>query len=257
MTKHLARYEQFLRITTLLDILSASHGPLDDSTLISSLKDRLGLSRLSSRTLHRDCNFLITCGYPIEHAPLPGTRHYGWRLDAAAMANRKIPSEPLTILELAAFTVSREILRSFEGTLLWTGMESLRSKLERDLPAAFLEQAAEARRIFRVADPASARSADRPRLLSALSTAISECREIEIEELDDGAAEPVLRRLRPAALVIDPPKIQLAAWDPGPKEADPAADPPMLIDLERIARAKPLETTFEPKPFDSADFDVG
>ncbi|MDA1202569.1 MAG: hypothetical protein O3C39_12915, partial [Planctomycetota bacterium] len=128
MTKHLARYEQFLRITTLLDILSASHGPLDDSTLISSLKDRLGLSRLSSRTLHRDCNFLITCGYPIEHAPLPGNRHYGWRLDAAAMANRKIPSEPLTILELAAFTVSREILRSFEGTLLWTGMESLRSK---------------------------------------------------------------------------------------------------------------------------------
>jgi len=257
MTKHLARYEQFLRITTLLDILSASHGPLDDSTLISSLKDRLGLSRLSSRTLHRDCNFLITCGYPIEHAPLPGNRHYGWRLDAAAMANRKIPSEPLTILELAAFTVSREILRSFEGTLLWTGMESLRSKLERDLPAAFLEQAAEARRIFRVATPASARSADRPRLLSALSTAISECREIEIEELDDGAAEPVLRRLRPAALVIDPPRIQLAAWDPGPKEADPAADPPMLIDLERIARAKPLETTFEPKPFDIADFDVG
>jgi len=74
VTRNLARYEQFLRILALLDILANSRGLLDDQTLITMIKERLGLSRLSPRTLRRDCEFLITCGYPIDHAQLPGDR---------------------------------------------------------------------------------------------------------------------------------------------------------------------------------------
>ncbi len=74
MTPHFSRHEQFLRIFALLDILAAARQPLDDRTLIASLKERLGLSRLSVRTLHRDCAFLISCGYPVDHTPLPKTR---------------------------------------------------------------------------------------------------------------------------------------------------------------------------------------
>lgn len=251
MMRNLARYEQFLRISTLLDILASARSPLDDQTLIAALKERLGLSRLSNRTLHRDCEFLVTCGYPIDHAPLPGDRRYGWRLDTAALAARKIPTEPLTILELAAFTVGRELLRAFEGTVLWTGIESLRTKLERGLPTEFLARVEEARRVFRVLSPDAARYASRPRLLSALSTAISECKEIEIEMPADDGASPTRRRLQPAMLLIDPPRIRLAAWETIASGDDGAAvDPPVLIDLEQIARVTPLDTTFSQRPFD-------
>ncbi|MFM8413257.1 MAG: WYL domain-containing protein [Planctomycetota bacterium] len=251
--KNLARYEQFLRITTLLDILSTARGPLDDQALISAIKERLGLSRLSPRTLHRDCEFLITCGYPVDHAPLQGDRRYGWRLDATALANRKIPAEPLTILELAALTVARELLRAFEGTVLWTGIESLRSKLERNLAADFLDRAATARDVFRVAVPEASRYASRPRLLSALSSAISESREIEIEEPAADDAAPARRRLQPAMLVIDLPRIRLAAWEAAaPGTAGAPSDQPVLIDLDRIARVKTLDTTFTPRAFDPA-----
>ena len=258
MPRSFARYEQFLRILTLLDILSNAHAPLDDQSLIATLKDRLGLSRLSSRTLHRDCEFLVTCGYPIDHSALPGNRRYGWRLDKAALAGRKIPSEPITILEMASFTICRELMRPFEGTILWTGIEGLRSKLERNLPAEFLAQAAEARRVFRVVPPKAAGYAERPRILSAITTAIDGSHEIEIEEKAAGPAAPPPRRLQPAMLLIDPPRIRLAAWEaPASPPGKAADDPLVIIELEQIARVKRLDATFVPKPLDEADLDLG
>lgn len=257
MMKNLARYEQFLRISTLLDLLSTTRSPLDDQALIAALKDRLGLSRLSTRTLHRDCEFLVSCGYPIDHSPLSGDRKYGWRLDTTSLAGRRIPPEPVTILELAAFTVARELLRVFEGTVLWTGIESIRFKLERGMTPEFLAQVEEARRVFRVLAPTDTRYAARPRLLSALSTAISECKEIEIEIPAVGGASPARRRLQPAMLVIELPRIRLAAWETVTAAGDAApTDPPVLIDLEQISRVTSLDTTFAPRPFDEKAFDL-
>ena len=248
MPRNLARYEQFLRILALLDILANSRGLLDDQTLITMIKERLGLSRLSPRTLRRDCEFLITCGYPIDHAQLPGDRKFGWRLDAAALAGRKIPPEPLTFLEVAAFNVGRDLLRAFEGTVLWTGIESLRAKLERNLPAELLARAEESRRVFHVPTPDTGRYAARPRLLSALSRAISDCREIEVEAHPDGPEAASPRRLRPMMLVVSLPRIQLAAWDVTESQGDPA----VLIDLDRIAKVTTLDATFMPQPIDPA-----
>ncbi|MFM7136979.1 MAG: helix-turn-helix transcriptional regulator [Planctomycetota bacterium] len=244
--KNLARYEQFLRILALLDLLAAARGPLDDQALIAALKERLGLSRLSPRTLHRDCEFLITCGYPINHSQLPGDRKFGWRLDTGAIAGRKIPPEPLTLLEIAAFNVGRDLLRVFEGTVLWTGIESLRAKLESDLPPELRTQAEESRRVFHVPAPDAARYAERPRLLSALSRAISDCREIEVEAHPGERVAASPRRLRPVMLVVSLPRIQLAAWD----ITQPQGDPPVLIDLDRIAKVTSLDTRFTPQPID-------
>ena len=140
MTAHFSRHEQFLRIFALLEILSPTRPPLDDQALIAAIKERLGLTRLSTRTLHRDCDFLISCGYPVDHAPLPGDRKYGWQLSKLAASGKRIPAEPLTMLELVAFSMGRDLLRAVEGTVLWTGIESLRHKLVRDVPPAMLEQ---------------------------------------------------------------------------------------------------------------------
>jgi len=249
MTRNLARYEQFLRILAVLDILAAARGPLDDQALIAAVKERLGLSRLSPRTLHRDCEFLVTCGYPIDHAPLPTGRKYGWQFDAAALAGRRIPPEPLTLLELTAFSVGRDLLKAFEGTVLWTGIESLWAKLQRGLSPSLAAQVDAARRVFHVPLPDLARYAARPRLLSAISRAITDCREIHVEEQKPG----IRRRLQPMMLIVNLPKIQLAAWEKNPGKADP----PVVIDLDTITKVTPLDATFSPRPIDPTTFGAG
>ena len=248
MPRNFSRHEQFLRIFALLETLSAARQPLDDQTLVATLKNRLGLARLSVRTLHRDCDFLISCGYPVDHAPLPEGRRHGWRLDKEALASRALPAEPITLLELVAFMVGRELLRTFEGTVLWTGIESLRQKVERAVPAQLLERLDKSRDVFHVAAVNPARYASRPRLISAISTAITDCREIEVSSRhDEDGAAATRRRIQPLRLVIQPPNVQLLGLDAQRRE-----DPPLLIDLDRIEAVRALDTTFAPPSLDVA-----
>lgn len=247
MSAHFSRHEQFLRIFALLEILSTTRQPLDDQSLITLLKERLGLTRLSVRTLHRDCDFLLTCGYPVDHAPLPGDRKYGWQLSKLTSPGKPIPSEPLTLLELVAFSMGRDLLRAFEGTVLWTGIESLRHKIEREVPPAMLEQLKDARSVFHVVGGDPAKYASRPRLISLLSNAITECREIEIEERVEKGGRLQRHRLQPQRLVIRPPVVQLLGFPAG---AD-AEVQPMLMDIERIEKVTPLDTTFVRRSIDS------
>jgi len=246
MPPNFSRHEQFLRIFALLEILSTTRQPLDDQSLIATLKERLGLTRLSVRTLHRDCDFLLSCGYPVAHAQLPGDRKYGWQLSKPAASGRQIPAEPLTLLELVAFSMGRDLLKTFEGTVLWTGIESLRHKIEREVPPAMLEQLKVARDVFHIAGGDPARYAARPRLLSTLTEAITKCREVEIEERPENGDTTVRYRLQPQKLLIRPPRVQLVGFS-----TDASADgQPVLIDIERIGKVTPLDVTFVPRPLD-------
>lgn len=238
MPRNFARHEQFLRIFALLELLSAAHQPLDDLAVIAAIRERLGLTRLSPRTLRRDCEFLTSCGYAVDHVPLPDGRRYGWVLAKGGANGRRIPTEPLTLLELVAFTVARDLLKPFEGTILWTGIESLRHKLERDVPPAMRARLDAAKSVFHVRgfDP---RYAARPRLISTLSGAITDCHEIDVEE--DGEAVP--RRLHPHRIVIEPPVVRLLAF---PADGQ-AAVQPLLIDIERIRKVTSLDTKFTPR----------
>jgi predicted DNA-binding transcriptional regulator YafY len=247
MPRNFSRHEQFLRIFALLEILSNSRQPLDDQALIAQLKERLGLSRLSTRTLHRDCDFLVSCGYPIDHLPLPGNRRYGWQMTKDAAAGRKIPAEPITLLELVAFMVGRDLLRTVEGTILWSGIESLRHKIERDLPPGLIARLEGAKQVFHVKRLDPSRYAARPRLLSTLSAAITDCREIEIDERPDAGCSAGRRRLRPLRLVIEPPRVQLLGLD----VATDQAAPPVFIDIDRIDKVTPLDVTFAPPAIDA------
>ena len=247
MPRNFSRHEQFLRIFALLETLSAARQPLDDQTLITTLRDRLGLSKLSVRTLHRDCDFLISCGYPVDHVPLPEGRRHGWRLDKDALADRALPAEPITLLELVAFMVGRELLRTFEGTVLWTGIESLRHKVERTVPVPLLERLENARNVFHVSGVNPARYASRPRLISAISTAITDCREIEVAARHDDGSAATRHRIQPLRLVIQPPNVQLLGLD-----AERRDEPPLLIDLDHIESVHSLDATFAPPTIDVA-----
>lgn len=248
MPRNFARHEQFLRIFALLEILSNARQPIDDQSMVALLKERLGLARLSPRTLRRDCEFLGSCGYPVDHVPLPDGRKYGWQLAKDSVNGRKIPSEPLTLLELVAFTVGRDLLRTFEGTILWTGIESLRHKLEREMPAAMLERLEAARHVFHVRGVDPSRYAARPRLISALSGAITDSQEIEVEEHANGGDPPVRMRLQPQRLVIEPPAIRLLAFPVGVETSKP-----LLLDIEKIAKVTPLDVSFVPRPLRPED----
>ena len=248
MPRNFARHEQFLRIFALLETLSTARQPIDDQTLVSLLKERLGLTRLSPRTLRRDCEFLGSCGYPVDHVPLPDGRKYGWQLAKDSVNGRKIPAEPLTLLELVAFMVGRDLLRTFEGTILWTGIESLRHKLERDMPAAMLERLEAAKHVFDVRAVDPSRYAARPRLISTLSGAITDSQEIEVEEHAQNGEPPTRMRLQPHRLVIDPPMVRLLAFPVGDH-----ATAPVLLDIEKIAKVTPLDVTFVPRPLRPED----
>jgi predicted DNA-binding transcriptional regulator YafY len=245
MPTHFSRHEQFLRIFALLEILSKSHGPLDDQSLIAEIKDRLGLSRLSPRTLHRDCDFLLTCGYPVDRATLAGDRRFGWHFSKAPENGKKLPVEPLTLLELVSFSMARDLLQAFEGTVLWTGIESLRHKLERDLTPEMRTRLTNARRVFHVEGIDPSRYSGRPRLISTLSAAITDCREIDVEEQ---AADGSFSRLRvqPHRLVIRPPTVELLGYPAGAVEGAK----PVLLDIARIQKVTPLDVTFVPRPIE-------
>jgi predicted DNA-binding transcriptional regulator YafY len=245
MPRNFARHEQFLRIFALLEVLSDARQPIDDKSLIATLRERLGLTRLSVRTLHRDCEFLVACGYPIDQVPLPDGRRQGWLLSKDRVSSRKLPLEPLTLLELVAFEVGRDLLKTFEGTVLWTGIESLRHKLERDLSPALLSRLEDAKQIFRVRPPGDSTYASRPRLISTLSGAITDRKEIEIEEKTDQGST-VVRRLLPHCFVIDPPAVKLVAF---PAEAGEALTPD-LINIDRIGKVTTLDAQFTPRPID-------
>ncbi|MFM7206200.1 MAG: hypothetical protein ACKO4T_06000 [Planctomycetaceae bacterium] len=85
MPRNFARYEQFLRVHALYDTLAHAAYALDDASLIAILKQRLGLKSLSPRTLQRDCDFLVGCGYHLDRSRLPPPGRNGWRreIDAA------------------------------------------------------------------------------------------------------------------------------------------------------------------------------
>jgi predicted DNA-binding transcriptional regulator YafY len=248
MARNFARHEQFLRIFALLELLSKGRAPIDDRSLISMLKERLGLSTLSSRTLHRDCDFLTSCGYPISHVPIQGDRKFGWQLSQDGAAKR-MPTEPLTLLELVAFSLGRDLLRMFEGTVSWTGIESLRQKLERDLPPALLDQLVESKDVFHVEPLDLSRYAQRPRLISTLSNAIVERREIEIVSRGADGTVGERRTLQPLRLVVRPPAVRLLSY----LSAKGGEAEPLLVDIDRIEQVTPLDSTFTADAIDPHD----
>lgn len=238
MAKKFSRHEQFLRIFSLLEILSTSSAPLTDDVLIATLRDKLGLSKLSSRTLRRDCEFLTSCGYPIDHVPLPRERKYGWKLCLDAPIAKKLLAEPLTLLELSAFQLARAHLRPYEGTPLWTGIEMLRSRFEKYVPAMLKKQLQEQLMAFRVEVDSSKRYASRPRLVSSLAAAVLACRLIDVEHRDSDGLSAVDSGFQPHLLLVENQQIHLFGY-----AANGVA---RLVPIERIRTVRLQDGSFQP-----------
>ncbi len=262
MTTNFARHEQFLRIWKLLEQLETSRRPVADSELVEHLKEALGLTSLSARTLGRDCEFLASCGYPVERQSMPEGRKQGWHLARqGGDGKRWMPREPLTLLEVTAFLLGREHLRFAEGTVLWSGVESLWDKIAGTLPEQLAKQVAVMRDAWHVEDRSEPAYADRPRLLSLLCAAVTDCCEVDLTLAStaersaahpdpDGkpdqppaadAAKPVRTRFRPHGLAVRSPQIGVVGFPAGSETG-----PPLVIDLSEITTATPLDKVFKP-----------
>jgi hypothetical protein len=110
-----------------------------------------------------------------------------------------------------------------------------------------LKQLEAAREAFHVRRCDPSRYAARPRLISTLSGAITDCQEIDVEQMADDGRPPVRLRLQPLRLVIEPPAVRLLAIQ------SPATngEPPLLIDIETIGKVTTRDVTFVPPPADS------
>lgn len=257
MTTNFARHEQFLRIWKLLEYLETSRRPVSDEELVGHLKESLGLASLSQRTLGRDCEFLASCGYPIERQALPDGRKQGWQFNRQGNdGNRWMPREPLTLLEMTAFLLSREQMRFAEGTVLWSGVESLWSKIADTLPPSLADQVAVMREAWHVEGRKQPAYANRPRLLSLLCAAVTACCEIDLhlaaaadktesatsaDAAPRASGEQLLSRFKPCGLVVRGGGMGLIGFPDGV-----ATGPPVLISLEQITNATARDKVFEP-----------
>lgn len=257
MTTNFARHEQFLRIWKLLEYLETLRRPVSDEELVGHLKESLGLASLSQRTLGRDCEFLASCGYPIERQALPDGRKQGWQFNRQGNdGNRWMPREPLTLLEMTAFLLSREQMRFAEGTVLWSGVESLWSKIADTLPPSLADQVAVMRGAWHVEGRKQPAYANRPRLLSLLCAAVTACCEIDLhlaaaadktesatsaDAAPRASGEQLLSRFKPCGLVVRGGGMGLIGFPDGV-----ATGPPVLISLEQITNATARDKVFEP-----------
>lgn len=259
MSPNFSRHEQFLRIWRLLQRLESARRPLADDELLAFLKDALGLQSLSPRTLGRDCDFLVSCGYPIERFLPEDGRKQGWQfVHSGDLSKRWTPAEPVTLLEMTALLLARKQLRFAQGTVLWTGIESLWGKLLDGASDGLAEQVATAESTWHVIDGDPRDYANRPRLLSLLTAAISASHEIELrlhaagESLGDGEHDaefdgevPVplsgesACRFQPCSIVIWPPVVGVIGF-----KAAGLNGAPVLIDIKQIAFAKDLKKSF-------------
>lgn len=252
MARKFSRHEQFLRIFSLLEILSASHSPLTDDVLINTLRDRLGLSRLSARTLRRDCEFLTSCGYPIDHVQIPRERKYGWKLQSDGPLAKKILVEPLTLLELVAFRVARSHLKPYEGTPLWSGIEMLRSRFDRAIPKAIQAQLDEHFAAFYVAVDGSKKYASRPRLISTLAAAVVACRLIEMDHRGGDGKSKARCLFQPHRLVIEAERLLLFGYV---ADGDGLAGRASMLPVEGIRNVRVKDGRFQPNGHADADLD--
>ena len=259
MSPNFARHEQFLRIWRLLQRLESARRPLADDELLAFLKDTLGLQSLSPRTLGRDCDFLVSCGYPIERFLPEDGRKQGWQfVHSGDLSKRWTPAEPVTLLEMTALLLARKQLRFAQGTVLWTGIESLWGKLLDGASDGLAEQVATAESTWHVIDGDPRDYAARPRLVSLLAAAIGDSHEIELrlhpagESLSDGEQRAesdgevpaqtdlgVTCRFQPYGLIIWPPSIGLIGF-----QSVAEVEAPVFIDIKQIAVATNLKKSF-------------
>ena len=246
------RYEQVGRAFKVLEILQASRFGRTIEEIRDEIVEHLGLSSLSTKSIDRDLKFWQAYGFHIEARRTDNPeRRKVWRLMRGGV---DLPSLQVTLPELLALAVGRDLIYPLAGTPYWSGIQSLWSKIEDALPGEVLENFERLRPDLVIRGPARKDYADKEGMLSAVNRAIYQNRVLEIFYSKADQTEPTGRLVQPYAIVLYMGNVYVAARDAEPRAAGTADGKPSpqfkLFKLDRLERVKVTDGRFQRQNLD-------
>lgn len=239
----MARGEQLIRQHRILQILEGSRFGLTLREIRDELVENLGLANLSQRTVRRDIEALQAAGMDIDtHQIQRGTV---WKLGPGM---RKVPEISLSVSELLALSLARDMLTPLTGTLYWQGIETLWNKVSDALPEPARKHFDRARKHLVVRGSLVKSYANKKGLLDTLNRAILQHRVVGIEYRSSGQKTPICREIEPHAVAVYRGSLYVVA-----AACEAAPDAPLRhFKLDRIGKATALDRRFTPR----GDFDA-
>ena len=238
------RYKQVARACKVLEILQNSRYGKTTRELADAVVRYMGLRSVSLKSIERDLKFWQGYGFPIHSEKTSDPeRRTVWRLDRGYL---ELPGFQISVLELLAFAVGRELLFPLAGTPYWEGIQMLWSKMRETLPEPLWEHFERLRRNLVVRGPAAKQYADKEGMLSALNRAIYQHRVTAIRYQGLGQQQAQQRRIEPHALVLSGGSIYVVATDAGADRGEFK-----LFKLDRLSQVTVGDERFKPRQ----DFD--
>lgn len=240
----MSRNEQLIRQQKILQILEASRFGKTEEDFVVELVSELGLDRLSRKTVRRDLEALQSAGYDIDVETSQGKKNV-WK---AGPRLKNLPKIPVSVTELLALSVGKELLLPLVGTPYWQGLESLWQKMRGHLPPAVWKHFQKVRSWLIVRGGVAKAYVDKEGILSSLHRAMLQHRRVRMDYARAGENRATPRTIEPLALAVWQGHIYLLADQPG----DPARDEPRTFKLDRIRKVDVLDERFSPR----GDFDA-
>lgn len=238
----MARNEQLVRQHAILQLLEASRFGLRLEELRDELVSRMGLGKLSDRTVRRDLEALQIAGCDVDvHDSERGSI---WKLGPRM---RSVPAVQATATELLALEMGRELLASLRGTPFWQGIESLRAKMRQSLPEAVWKHVEEQRGIVHMVGTPSKSYDEQHGIIATVNRAILQNRVLDILYQSRDESEPSPRELEPHIVAVYRGSLYLVAL---PHPSTPEM-PFKHYKLDRFRKATALDRWFKPRE----DFD--
>jgi predicted DNA-binding transcriptional regulator YafY len=238
------RYKQVARACKVLEILQSSRYGKTTRELADEVVRYMGLTSVSLKSIERDLKFWQGYGFPLNSLKTDDPqRRTVWRLDRTCL---DLPKLQISVLELLAFAVGRELLLPLAGTPYWEGIQMLWSKMRKTLPEPLWEHFERLRRSLVVRGFATKQYGDKEGMLSALNRAIYQHRVTAIDYQGLGQEDPHDRAIEPHALVLFQGNIYVVATDAGTIRGEFK-----LFKLDRVSRVTLRDQHFPPRD----DFD--
>jgi proteasome accessory factor B len=244
-----ARNVQLVRLQRILQILEQARFGKTERELHRELLDDWLLQGdlgawFSLKTVKRDLSALVRSGYDLRQEKTPGD---GVRWKAGPNLRNKAKIH-LTLSELLAFSVGRDLLLPLAGTEYHQAIESLWYKMRETLSEEILQDFEKHRRQLVVRGVAP-KNYDRKRgILANLRRAIRLRHAVRVEYRSARDSATALREIEPYRVFYWNGSLYVVAVQVGVPEPDPYR----TFKLDRLTRAEVLERTFTPR----ADFDA-
>ena len=241
----MARSDQLIRHLHLLQLLEDRRYGATLAELREALLERMGLARLSERTVRRDLAALQAAGYDVRNERRD--HRTVWLLGPYG---RKSHEVHITLTELLALSIGRDLLLPLAGTMFWEGIERFWQRVQEEVPESVRAHYLQYRRFLHVHGLPGKSYVEKKGMLETVQRCIRQHRVLQGRYRTVGAAEPRPRRLEPLGLVLHGGSIYVVAREHADGRGGPG--PIKQWKLDRFDQVEAIDAWFSPP----ADFDL-